>query len=213
MALRQDQEKAAPERIGATLSETSAPSLSFSLLRLPQHYFNAVFKPSVSTFVHNGEQASWSLVWIQLLVWAILDAALGVLVNVISPVSTGTPFQRFFALATSYGLVVVVPALFFLLMGVVYLLSKYVGGQGSFLEQCHTSLSIQAPLGIGSKLLALIPGVGRILNTVLSLYGIVIQVFAVQAAHRFSRGKAIASVLIPLVTIGVIAGIYFLLKR
>lgn len=98
-------------------------------------------------------------------------------------------------------------------MGVVYLISKSIGGEGSFLEQCNTSLSIQAPLGIGSKLLALIPGVGRILNSILSLYGIVIQVFAIQAVHRFSRGKAIASVLIPLATIGVLAGIYFLVKR
>lgn len=213
MALRQDQEKAALGQIGATPSNTASPSLSISLLRLPQRYFNAVFKPSVITFAHDRGQASWSLVWIQLLVWAILDAALGVLVNVISSVSTGTPSQSFFALATSYGLVVVVPLLFFLLMGIVYLLSKYLGGQGSFLEQCNTSLFIQAPLGIGSKLLALIPGVGRILNTVLSLYGIVIQVFAIQAVHRFGRGKAIASVLIPLATIGMIAGIYFLLKR
>lgn len=213
MALSQDQEEAAIVRNGTVPSTTSTSSLSERLLRLPQHYFNAVCRPSVSTFVQDQGQASWSLVWIQLLVWAILDAALGVLVNVISPVSTGTSFQRFFALATSYGLVVVVPTLFFLLMGVVYLLSKYIGGQGTFLEQCNASLSIQAPLGIGSKLLALIPGVGRILNTVLSLYGIVIQVFAIQAVHRFSRGKAIASVLIPLATIGVLAGIYFLVKR
>lgn len=213
MALYQDREKAAPGQIGAIPSETSAPSLSISLLRLPQRYFNAVFKPSIRTFTQEQGQASWSLVWIQLLVWAILDAALGVLVNVISPVSSSTSFQHFLALATSYGLVVVVPALFFLLMGVVYLLSKYLGGQGTFLEQCNTSLSIQAPLGIGSKLLALIPGVGRILNTVLSLYGIVIQVFAIQAVHRFGRGKAIASVVVPLATIGVIAGIYFLKNK
>ena len=214
VALSQDQEKATSSgQIGAVPSETSTSSLSITLLQLPQHYFNAVFRPSVSTFARNQGHASWSLVWIQLLVWATLDAALGVLVNVISPPSAGTPFQRFLALATSYGLVVVVPALFFLLMGIVYLLSKYVGGQGTFLEQCNVSLSIQAPLGIGSKLLALIPGVGRILNSVLSLYGIVIQVFAIQAVHRFSRAKAIASVLIPLLTIGVIAGVYFLLKR
>ncbi|HEY6539566.1 MAG TPA: Yip1 family protein [Ktedonobacteraceae bacterium] len=211
MALSQDQEKAAFGKISAEPSDTLTHSLSVRLLRLPQYYFNAVFRPSVRAFAQG--QASWSLVWIQLLVWAILDAALGVLVNVISPASTSTPFQKFFALATSYGLVVVVPTLFFLLMGVVYLLSKYIGGQGTFLEQCNASLSIQAPLGIGSKLLALIPGVGRILNSVLSLYGIVIQVFAIQAVHRFNRVKAIASVLIPLLTIGVVAGIYFLLKR
>jgi hypothetical protein len=219
MALSQDQEKAALEQThtsaqtGTVKQNASHSSQGTELLRLPEHYFKAVFRPSVSVFSQDKGQASWSLVWIQLLVWAVLDAALGVLVNLISRPSTGTSFQQFFALATSYGLVVVVPTLFFLLMGVVYLLSRYIGGQGTFLEQCHASLYIQAPLGIGSKLLALIPGVGRILNSVLSLYGIVIQVFAIQAVHRFSRGKAIANVLIPLVTIGVIAGIYFLLKK
>jgi len=213
MALSQDQEKAAFEQSSLAKQDTPASSMSVELLRLPQRYFKAVFRPSVGAFAQGRGQASWSLVWIQLLVWAILDAALGVLVNLISRPSTSTSFQQFFALATSYGLVVVVPALFFLLMGVVYLLSRYPGGQATFLEQCNASLYIQAPLGIGSKLLALIPGVGRILNSVLSLYGIVIQVFAIQAVHRFSRGKAIASVLIPLAIIGIIAGIYFLVKR
>jgi hypothetical protein len=219
MALSQDQEKAAleqthsPAQTGMDKQSTSATSLSTGLLRLPHYYFNAVFRPSVSTFTQEKGQASWSLVGIQLLIWAILDAALGVLVNLISRPSTGTSFQQFFALATSYGLVVVVPALFFLLMGIVYLLSRYFGGQGTFLEQCNASLYIQAPLGIGSKLLALIPGVGRILNSVLSLYGIALQVFAIMAVHRLSRGKAIATILIPLVTIGVLAGGIYLLMR
>lgn len=193
--------------------DISTSPLSAELLRLPQHYFKALLRPSVSAFVQEKGQASWSLVWIQLLVWAILDAALGVLVNLISPPSTGTTFQRFFTLATSYGLVVVVPVLFFLLMGIVYFLSRYLGGQGTFLEQCNASIYIQAPLGIASKLLALIPGIGRILNSVLSLYGIAIQVFAILAVHRLSKGKAIASILIPLGTIGLIAGVYFLFMK
>jgi len=79
--------------------------------------------------------------------------------------------------------------------------------------ECNSSLYIQAPLGILSKLLALIPGVGRILNSILSLYGIVLQVFVIMAVHRLSRGKAIATILIPVVTIGVIAGVVFLLMR
>jgi hypothetical protein len=220
VALTPNQEKAAfeqtnaPAQIDMAKHSTSASSLSAGILRLPQHYFKAVFRPTISAFAQDKGQASWSLVGIQLLVWAILDAALGVLVNTIFPASTSTAFQRFFALATTYGLVVLVPALFFLLMGIVYLLSRYFGGQGTFLEQCHASLYIQAPLGVGSKLLALIPVVGRILNSVLSLYGIAIQVFAIMAVHRLSRGKAVAAILIPLVTIGVIAGgVYLLIKK
>ena len=219
MALSQDQEKAAlkqtnsPAQTGVAKYDTSTSSLSAGLLRLAQHYFKAVFRPSISAFAQDKGQASWSLVGVQLLVWAILDAALGVLVNLISPPSISTPFLRFLALVTSYGLVVLVPVLFFLLMGIVYLLARYLGGQGTFLELCNASLYVQAPLGILSKLLALIPGVGRILNTVLSLYGIVLMVFPIMATQRLSRGKAIATILTPLVAIGVFAGIFFLIRK
>ena len=191
----------------------TVPSLSTALSQLPQRYFNALVKPSVATYTEDKGNASWSLVWTQLLVWAILDATLGLLVNFIYPTATGTTFSRLFSLASSIGLIVVVPILFFLLMGIVYLLARAFGGQGTFLEQCNTSLYIQAPLGILSKLMALIPVVGRILNSVLSLYGIVLQVIVIMAVHRLSRGKAIATILIPLVTIGMLAALVFLLMR
>jgi len=193
-------------------SNVTAP-LSKTLPRLPRHYFKALVKPSVATYTSAKGNESWGLVWIQLLAWAILDALLGVLVNLITPPATGSSFLRFFAFASSYSLVVVVPLLFFLLMGIVYLLARYFGGQGSFLEQCNTSLYIQAPLGVLSKLLAFIPVVGRILNTILSIYGIVLQVYVIIAVHRLSRGKAIATILIPLVIIGVLTGAVFLLMR
>jgi hypothetical protein len=200
------------QAIPSTQADT-APSLSRALSQLPQRYFNALVKPSVATYTADKGNASWSLVWIQLLAWALLDAMLGLLVNRIYPQATGTTFSRLFSLATSIGLIGVVPLLFFLLMGIVYLLAKAFGGQGTFLEQCNSSLYIQAPLGIFSKLLALIPVVGRILNSVLSLYGIVLQVFVIMAVHRLSRGKAIATILIPLVTIGLFAAVIFLLMR
>ena len=200
----------------ATSSTQTDPVLSRSrvLSQLPQRYFNALVKPSVATYTADKGDASWSLVWIQLLAWAILDAMLGLLVNFIYPPVTGTTFSRLFSLATSIGLIGVVPLLFFLLMGTVFLLAKAFGGQGTFLEQCNSSLYIQAPLGIFSKLLALIPVVGRVLNSVLSLYGIVLQVFVIMAVHRLSRGKAIATIFIPLVTIGLlVAGIFMLMRK
>ena len=144
----------------------TVPSLSTALSQLPQRYFNALVKPSLATYTDDIGNASWSLVCTQLLAWAILDTMLGLLVNLIYPPVTGTTFSRFFSLASSIGLIVVVPILFFLLMGIVYLLARAFGGQGTFLEQCNISLYIQAPLGILSKLLALIPVVGRVLNSV-----------------------------------------------
>jgi len=191
----------------------AVPPLSEALPLLPQQYINALIKRSAATYTQRKENASWSLVWTPTLAWSVLDAALGLLVNLISPPATGTAFLQLFSLASSIGLVVFVPMLFFLLMGIVYLFAKAFGGQGTFLEQCNTSLYIQVPLGICSKLLALIPIVGRILNTVLSLYGIALQVFVIMAVHRLSRGKALATILIPLVGLGVLAGAIFLFIR
>ena len=211
------QEQAGLEQIIPSDQATSStqtdtvPSLSTALSHLPQRYLNALVKPSVATYTADTGDASWSLVWIQLVAWAILDAMLGLLVNFIYPPATGTTFSRFFSLVTSIGLIGIVPMLFFILMGTVFLLAKAFGGQGTFLEQCNSSLYIQAPLGIFSKLLALIPVVGRVLNSVLSLYGIVLQVFVIMAVHRLSWGKAIAAVLIPLVTIGVLLAVVILL--
>lgn len=207
-----EQRIASDQAISSTHTNT-VPSHSRALSQLPQRYFNALVKPSVATYTADKVDASWSLVWIQLLAWAILDATLALLVNFIYPPVTSTTFSKIFSLATSIGLVGAVPLLFFLLMGIVFLLAKAFGGQGTFLEQCNSSLYIQAPLGIFSKLLALIPVVGRVLNSVLSLYGIVLQVFVIMAVHRLSRGKAIATILIPLVTIGLLAAVIFLLIR
>ena len=191
----------------------SPPPLSRQLPQLPHQYIAAVIKPSVATFTKSIENASWSLVWVQLLAWAILDALLGELVNLLYPPATGSFALQLFSLASSIGLIFVVPLLFFLLMGIVYLLAKAFGGQGTFLQQCHSSLQIQVPLGIMSKILALIPLVGRILNSILSLYGIGVQVVVIMAVHRLSRGKAIAVLLIPVVGIAVFTGAFFLLTR
>ena len=195
MTFSQQQQETNPEQlvsqkepVPGKSSNATAP-LRKTLSRLPRHYFNALVRPSIATYTSAKGNESWRLVWIQLLAWAILDTLLGVLVNFITPPATGSSFLRFFAFASSYGLVVVVPLFFFLIMGIVYLLAKYFGGQGTLLEQCNTSLYIQAPLGIFSKLLALIPVVGRILNIVLSIYGIVLQVFVIIAVHRFGRAK------------------------
>src|SRR5579863_3998700 len=217
MATTPDQQKtrqelpASSELINSATYDRSPSTLGSALLQLPHVYFKAIIKPSVVTYTQDTVKASWGLVWIQLLAWAILDAALGVLVNFVSPPATGTLFSRYFAYTTSYGLVIIVPTLFFLLMGIAYWLAKSFGGQSTFLQQCHTSLTVQAPLGILSKLLALIPGVGRILNSILSLYGIILQVVVIMAVHRLGKLKAIAALLLALLIVGIPGGIVFLL--
>src|SRR5947209_19910200 len=84
------------DQIAPPKHETSTSLLGAALLQLPQQYFRAVVKPSVATYIQDKGKASWRLVWIQLLAWAILDAALGFVVNLCSPPATGSSFARFF---------------------------------------------------------------------------------------------------------------------
>src|SRR5260370_33536885 len=103
----------ADQVISSTHTDT-VPSRSRVLSQLPQRYLNALVKPSVATYTADKGDASWSLVWIQLVAWAILDAMLGPLVNLIyPPAATSTTFSRLFSLAISIGLNGVVPLLFF----------------------------------------------------------------------------------------------------
>src|SRR5437868_15438241 len=78
--------------------DTSTAPLRAALLQLPQQYFKAIVKPSVATYSQDKGNASWSLVWLQLLAWAILDAALGVLVNLFCTPANNSIFSCFLAI-------------------------------------------------------------------------------------------------------------------
>jgi hypothetical protein len=62
-------------------------------------------------------------------------------------------------------------------------------------------------VGLGGKLLAFLPLIGKVLTYGLSVYGIVLQVVAVMAAHRLSTGKALAVVVLSLLARLVLAGV------
>ncbi len=103
-----DQEIASGEQTSKGSQNAAQPSHPTTLSRLLQHYLKATIKPSVATY-SEGPAASWRLVWLQLLTWAILDAALGSLVNLISPLAKGSGFQQIVSIASTIGLIVVVP--------------------------------------------------------------------------------------------------------
>jgi len=187
---------------GASVPNEHAPRpLISAIAALPQRYLRVLTKPAVATYREDIGKGSWSIVWLQLLVWAILDGLLGLLVNMISSTQSGavaTARFQVFSLVTSVGLIVIVPLLFFLIVGLLYLLTRGTGAgeQGTFLDLCSAAIQVEAPLGIASKLLALIPVVGRILNSVLSLYGILLIILVVMAVRRQSAVRAIIALVI-----------------
>jgi hypothetical protein len=96
---------------------------------------------------------------------------------------------------------------FFIVVGIQYLLAKAFGGVGTFVQHGYDYLLYYVPIGAVSALLGLIPVVGAIAGFGLGIYGIVLNVFAVQAAHRLSGGKAVAVVLIPVAAIILLVGL------
>lgn len=195
-------------------------SLGQTLSLLPKQYLNALIKPTVGTYREGLHGASWASVWIQLLFWAIFDGLLGFLVTIITPANATTVtssaqlspvLQMALSLSTTLGLIVLVPAFFFIFMGMMFGIARAFGGTGTFLGQCHVSMLYLVPVGLGSKLLSFVPVVGKVLTYVLSLYGIGLQVVAVMAAHNLSKGKATAVVAVSLAVLLVLVGVPFLL--
>lgn len=206
------------EQLSAAQSVTG--SLGQTLSLLPKQYLNALIKPTVGTYREGLHGASWASVWIQLLIWAIFDGLLGFLVTIITPANAMTVtssaqlspvLQTALSLSTTLGLIVLVPAFFFIFMGMMFAIARALGGTGTFLGQCHVSMLYLVPVGLGSKLLSFVPVVGKVLTYVLSLYGIGLQVVAVMAAHNLSKGKATAVVAVSLAVLLVLAGVAFLL--
>ena len=101
----------------------------------------------------------------------------------------------------------------FIGIGLIHLIAKLLGGEGSFTETFFLMAAASAPivlvsgaLGLLSGLLGLIPFLGAIFGVLFGLVGMVVGIYnlvlsamAVAAAHRFSLGKGFAAVLLPFV--------------
>src|SRR6266702_7498349 len=191
----------APRPIGQAIQE------------LPNQYIKVLTKPSAQTFAEEMGKADWAMVWIQLLGLAILGTILGFIRAAIglagSSFVSNNQFNPTALLALSVSgstfSFISVPLAFFILVGIQYLLAKAFQGQGRFLTQSYTTLLFEVPINIVSYLLAFIPILGGIAGFALSIYGIVLNVFAIMAVHRLSGGKAVGVVLIPIAVLILLA--------
>ena len=184
--------------------------LGEAIRQLPEQYKRVVTKPYAETFLVEMGQASWGIVWIQLLGYALLAGLLGFASTLISSPHTSTSQNasglsspgviQALTLGTSLGLIILIPVLFFLLMGVLYLLARAYGGRGRFVQQCYTTLLFLVPFGAVVSVLSIVPFLGGFLSAflgaILYVYGIVLQTFATVAVHRLTGGKATASAVI-----------------
>ena len=92
---------------------------------------------------------------------------------------------------------------FFVGSGIHFVSAKILGGEGTFVRQSYLLAAACAPMSIISVCLVVLPCVGPLLGLVSILYMLWLAVLALQAAHRFTAGRAVASVLAPLVFLGI----------
>jgi hypothetical protein len=196
------------------LAPAVPPPLSQALAQLPRQYLRVFTRLSAATFTQEMGQASWGRVWIQLVGFALFSGLLFALLALLDLIVRGTTLST---LSLSFGVFAValitflfVVAFFFLHTSLLYLFAKRVGGQGTFLAQCSSTLLFLVPSGVIAEVLTFftgfIPVLGWLFLLAWLIYIIVLDILVIKAVHRLSSGKASAVVLLlPLVFL-VVAG-------
>ncbi|HJS29376.1 MAG TPA: Yip1 family protein [Anaerolineales bacterium] len=103
-------------------------------------------------------------------------------------------------LGSAVGLICAVPIViivtvigFALYSGVIQVVARILGGQGTYDELTYAFAAYGAPLGLASAVVSAIPFVNFCLSPLLAIYGLVLNVMAVKAVHRFDWGRAIVT--------------------
>lgn len=174
---------------------------------LPQSYINAVTKPSAATYEAEIPNAGIVKVLLGVLAVAIVSAIMGLL-------AAGAADATFDQLSSQLGGQVdpgtiqalrgssnplwafirafILPFItFFLGAGMLWLLSKMLGGQNSdFVTHSYLLSLSYVPTRIAAAILNIIPCIGQVVGIVLFLYQIYLAGLAMQASQRMQPGRA-----------------------
>ena len=108
---------------------------------------------------------------------------------------------------------VIAVIVFAIVVGVVQLIARMFGGQGTFDQLSYAIAAIVAPFYLVSGVLTLlsaIPFAGfcfGILGLFAGIYVLVLEVMAVKGVNQFGWGQAIASLLVPVIAVACCIGI------
>ncbi len=179
-----------------------------ALRQLPGRVRFILTKPGFEPFLAEEGRAEWKIVWVLLLAYSMVAALLSLLRNLLYPASPNASglispaVLQAVNLATSLGLLLLIPLFFFCAMGLLYWLAHAFGGHGIFVQQSYTTLLFLAPCGMIVSVLGLIPFAGSFLSTFLGallfVYCVGLQCFATVSVHQMSGGKATAAVMLML---------------
>jgi hypothetical protein len=83
--------------------------------------------------------------------------------------------------------------------GIYNFLAGFFGGNGDYGRTAYALAAYMAPIGILNSILMIIPLAGSCLTSLLGLYGLVLAVRALCAAHSLSIGKALGVIFVPII--------------
>ena len=175
-------------------------------------------QPGAASFAIELPTANWGDIWLSII-------GLGVLTTITSYLSSlefGLPvmpnmsqlppdqqraFTQIFQFARylTFGSIITVPLVFFIVVGILFLFAKLFGGMGTFLQQAYAFALYYVPISGVSAIVRLAPGVGGFISFALFIYSVVLAIFAISASHRLSTGRSVAVVLLPLAILLVLA--------
>jgi hypothetical protein len=179
-----------------------------------QKWINVTTKPGAASFATELETANWGDVWISLLILGVITAVVGLITSLALHSSLGAlssypglspQMQQAITniASTNAGTgsavasIVTVPIVFFIVLGILFVVAKMFGGQGTFLQQSYAFSLFYVPISVVSRLVGLVPCLGSLVGLAGFIYSIVLAVFAVSASQRLSTGRSVAVVLLP----------------
>ncbi|MCB0063927.1 MAG: YIP1 family protein [Caldilineaceae bacterium] len=97
--------------------------------------------------------------------------------------------------------IIITPIFFLIGTGILQLIARMFGGSGEFGRFAYLLAAIQAPISILNAVLGFVPFVGGCVAFALWIYSVVLTFFAIKAEHGLSDGRAIGTLLVPLVLV------------
>jgi hypothetical protein len=179
------------------------------LQRVWSQMMDVVLHPSVERLSALVNWGDWALILVLLVGLGLLEGIVGTINSQIYGAAANALLNSgqlpenarvFLSRVTptqSFADIITVPIAFFIGAGFFWLVARIFGGQGTFLQHSWLLALVYVPITAATTVLSLIPVLGPLVGFGLGIYGIVLSIFAIAAAHRMSVGKSAAVVLIP----------------
>src|SRR5215469_1101604 len=164
-----------PPNTGYDIPPVTPPPLREAIRQLPRQYMKVLTRPSAATFAEEMGKASWGMLWVQLLGYALFAFVVSLLLTPLYPLllqrflgmiptTTGTnPFppaalqqMQMSFINAAFSTIASVPVYFFIGQGLYYLLARLFRGTGTFLAQGYTTLLFYTPLAMIGNILSIL---------------------------------------------------------